>query len=113
MDIESLVFGQDNQTSDVKDELGELAKTHFQKFLEEYRSILKDQFLLNADFHRFSTSSNDEDADENDNAPLPDYLQKIEEMMANDTTTLYVDFSHLLVHDQVLAEALELHYYRF
>jgi hypothetical protein len=35
MDFDSILFGQDAQTLTIRDELGELTKTHFQKFLEE------------------------------------------------------------------------------
>jgi DNA replicative helicase MCM subunit Mcm2 (Cdc46/Mcm family) len=44
---------------------------------------------------------------------VPEYMKKIEEMMANDTTTLYCDFNHLLLYDQTLAEAIELNFYRY
>ena len=34
-------------------------------------------------------------------------------MVAHDTTTLYVDWKHLLEHDAELAEVIELEYFRF
>jgi DNA replication licensing factor MCM6 len=41
------------------------------------------------------------------------YVMQAEYMMGQDTTTLYVDWKHLLDHDAELAEVLELEYFRF
>ncbi len=44
------------------------------------------------------------DADEDATQPLPDYQSQISSMLQGDTSTLFVDFSHLLQHDAELAE---------
>ncbi len=36
--------------------------------------------------------------------PLPDYQSQISSMLQCDTSTLFVDFSHLMQHDAELAE---------
>lgn len=45
--------------------------------------------------------------------PAHEYVEQLEVMKSNDTTTLHVDFNHVLAHDEPLAEAIELEYYRF
>ena len=40
------------------------------------------------------------------------YLVKIDRMKENDTSTLEVDFRHIVSFDQDLAEAIELQFYR-
>lgn len=41
------------------------------------------------------------------------YLVKIDHMKENDTSTLEVDFRHVVSFDQDLAEAIELQFYRY
>ncbi len=46
----------------------------------------------------------DADADADVAQPLPDYQSQISSMLQGDTSTLFVDFSHLMQHDAELAE---------
>ncbi|KAJ6515530.1 MCM2/3/5 family-domain-containing protein [Mycena sanguinolenta] len=41
------------------------------------------------------------------------YVEQIHTMREYELTTLYVDFGHLLLKDDVLADAIQKHYYRF
>lgn len=41
------------------------------------------------------------------------YIDQIHSMREYNLTTLYVDFSHILLQDEVLANAIQAHYYRF
>ncbi|KAF6762200.1 mis5 protein [Ephemerocybe angulata] len=41
------------------------------------------------------------------------YIEQIHSMKEYSLTTLYVDFSHILLQDEVLANAIQAHYYRF
>jgi hypothetical protein len=42
-----------------------------------------------------------------------DYVEQLEAMRQNDRTTLYVDFSHIELTNQTLAEAIQTHYFRY
>ncbi len=46
----------------------------------------------------------DVSAAEDESQPLPDYQSQISSMLQGDTSTLYMDFSHLMQHDAELAE---------
>lgn len=41
------------------------------------------------------------------------YIEQIHSMREYNLTTLYVDFGHVLLQDEVLANAIQAHYYRF
>ncbi|KAJ2927898.1 hypothetical protein H1R20_g9216, partial [Candolleomyces eurysporus] len=41
------------------------------------------------------------------------YIEQIHSMREYNLTTLYVDFGHVLLQDEVLANAIQTHYYRF
>jgi len=41
------------------------------------------------------------------------YIDQIHSMREFGLTTLYVDFGHILLSDEVLANAIQMHYYRF
>ena len=41
------------------------------------------------------------------------YVAQVEIMKDHELTTMYVDFSHILKHDDVLAQAIQTKYYRF
>ncbi len=43
--------------------------------------------------------------------PLPDYQSQVASMLQGDTSTLFVDFSHLMQHDAELAEVCVMTYY--
>lgn len=40
-------------------------------------------------------------------------MEQLDSMRQNDRTTLNVDFSHLELANQTLADAIQAHYYRF
>lgn len=44
---------------------------------------------------------------------LTNYNDQISNMIKNDTSTVYINFEHLMDFDAELAEAIELEYYRF
>lgn len=101
----------------VKDQTGEQVKESFMAFLEgSVCFIPKNSYCLTrwCSFHKdpaagpSSTTSGPDDADQ-----TPYYINQIHGMKEFELTTLYVDFSHLLEREQVLAKAIADQYYRF
>ncbi|KAJ1564625.1 MCM DNA helicase complex subunit mcm6, partial [Cladochytrium tenue] len=57
------------------------------------------------DFQRFLTDFTDDDG-------VPYYLEQIRSLPNHDSTTVFVDFAHLLQSDELLAELIKSQYYR-
>lgn len=85
----------------VMDQLALEVQRLFQKFLMEFSSELMDGGAGGV-----ATSSQG-------GGPIRDYLLQIDQMVANDRTTLHVDYSHLVLYMVNLAESIKRNYYRF
>ncbi|KAJ7228312.1 MCM2/3/5 family-domain-containing protein [Mycena pura] len=86
----------------VKDAVGESVTEAFEKFLKTYTEGI----ALAA-----TPGSNGDIPDALDGELL--YIEQIHTMREYELTTLYVDFGHILLKDDVLADAIQKHYYRF
>ncbi|EJU01264.1 MCM-domain-containing protein [Dacryopinax primogenitus] len=85
----------------VKDQTGEKVRESFEVFLKDYTEDVllpvtpaSDAFPPDVEGEKY-------------------YITQIHNMKQNETSTLYVDFSHLLERDEVLARAISDQYYRF
>ncbi|EGO02002.1 hypothetical protein SERLA73DRAFT_104230 [Serpula lacrymans var. lacrymans S7.3] len=86
----------------VKDAVGESVSESFETFLKTFT----EEVAL------ASTPASDGDLPELAEGELI-YIQQIHTMREYEITTLYVDYSHLLQKDDVLADAIQKQYYRF
>ncbi|KZO90452.1 MCM-domain-containing protein [Calocera viscosa TUFC12733] len=91
----------DEDVPQVKDQTGEKVRESFEVFLKEYTE----------DIALPVTPASDGDMPDVEGEKY--YISQIHNMKQNETSTLYVDFSHLLERDEVLARAISDQYYRF
>ncbi|KAH8830254.1 MCM-domain-containing protein [Flagelloscypha sp. PMI_526] len=89
-----------NDADIVKDAVGETVATTFGAFLRSYTT----QVALPA------TPGTDVDGQEQNELV---YVEQVRTMREYELSTLYVDFSHILDTDEVLADAVQSQYYRF
>ncbi|PPQ71094.1 hypothetical protein CVT24_009845 [Panaeolus cyanescens] len=86
----------------VKDAVGESVAESFETFLKTFT----EEVAL------AQTPGSDGDGMEQNEAELI-YIDQIHTMREYELTTLYVDFGHILLRDDVLADAIQKQYYRF
>ncbi|KAF8213889.1 mis5 protein [Mycena galopus ATCC 62051] len=94
-----------NQAPDaplVKDAVGESVVDAFEKFIKTFTNAVT----------LVATPGSDGDLPEALDGEVI-YVEQIHTMREYELTTLYVDFGHLLLKDDVLADAIQKHYYRF
>ncbi|THH05787.1 hypothetical protein EW145_g4546 [Phellinidium pouzarii] len=85
----------------VRDALGEQITQSFQNFLETFT----EEINLGA------TPADDMPNDPGDGTLI--YVEQVYIMKEHELTTIYVDFTHILQRDDVLAQAIQTKYYRF
>ncbi|KAL1761521.1 MCM2/3/5 family-domain-containing protein [Schizophyllum commune] len=85
----------------VRDAVGESVAENFEGFLKNYT----------AGVHLAATPNSEGDAPETEGERI--YIDQIHSMREYEITTLYVDYSHILETDVVLADAIKNQYYRF
>jgi len=102
------------------DELGDIARKRFEIFLQNFlddsgsisslfktsekRKVPQSDLLLGEQDSDGSIRATQEET--------PLYLLCIDYLVRNESSTLYVDFNHVMEFDHELAEAIEQHYYR-
>ncbi|KAJ7087381.1 MCM2/3/5 family-domain-containing protein [Mycena crocata] len=86
----------------VKDAVGESVVEAFEKFVKTYTS----EVALAA------TPGSDGDIPDALDGELV-YVEQIHTMREYELTTLYINFSHILLRDEILADAIQKQYYRF
>ncbi len=47
-----------------------------------------------------------------DGTTSPCYLDQVRTLRMNERTTLYIDYEHVLLHDEMLAQVIQTQYYR-
>ncbi|KAF7302952.1 DNA helicase [Mycena kentingensis (nom. inval.)] len=90
----------------VKDAVGESVTESFEKFFADVRRRYTEGVALAA------TPGSEGDVPDVAEEELL-YISQIRDMALHEITTLYVDFTHILLKDDVLANAIQQHYYRF
>ncbi|KAH8917384.1 putative MCM6-involved in replication [Atractiella rhizophila] len=111
------VFRDDVNVPKVRDETGEKVRESWESFVECFGNQ-KDYPLppVPPGLEHAETADDDASEDEDETGLwLRDrmYLQQIKNFSIFKLTTLYVDFSHLLENEEVLARAISDQYYRF
>ncbi|KAJ7070541.1 MCM-domain-containing protein [Mycena amicta] len=86
----------------VKDAVGESVTEAFEKFLRSYTEGVA----------LAPTPGSEGDAPDTPADELL-YISQIRDMAVHKISTLYIDFTHILLKDDVLADAIQRHYYRF
>ncbi|KDN40343.1 MCM-domain-containing protein [Tilletiaria anomala UBC 951] len=86
-----------DQIPTVTDEVGDKVREGFADFLENFAE---------------EPISGSQDPD-GDRAGAPIYIEQIRALQEYDKTTLFVDFTHVVQHEEVLARAISEQYYRF
>ena len=87
-------FIMDQAAGIVVDNLGVEIQQKFLSFLKQFRD-------------------EDEELEEEINKDLPTYYRQVEDMVQRESTTLFVDFNHILEYNVDLAEQLEDEFYRY
>lgn len=88
----------DDDAPPVIDTTSEQVRDSFRQFLDSYRE-------------EHASGSPDPDGDGNGVEPL--YVEQIRSLRSNERTTVYVDFTHVLRFDEILAGAISEQYVRF
>ena len=83
----------------VRDEVMELMQARFAEFLQDFSSVPEGE----TDLSQMGSQPR----------AYRDYVLQAETMVSHDTTTLYVDWQHLMDFDAELGEVIELEYFRF
>jgi len=91
------------QAEVVRDEVMELMQSRFAEFLQEFSSAAEGD----------GETEISQTGGSGRTTQYRDYVMQANNMVENDTTTLYVDWKHLLDFDAELAEVIELEYFRF
>jgi DNA replication licensing factor MCM6 len=89
------------QVEPVVDATAEAVKTRFLQFLCGYGRAIE------------GVGQEDPDAESEAAAPVVTYSQQAEVMRSAETSSLFVDFSHVLEFDPDLAQAIQAQYYRW
>lgn len=86
---------------EVKDEVVELMQERFSDFLRNYEASTEEMDISQGNTPNTSTQV------------YQVYVIQADKMAEEDTTTMYLDFAHLISFDTELAEVIELEYFRF